>query len=95
MIEKGITYVLTLIALTAILSAAGCTAPTAKDNTTLAGKDVFDPSKFSMATYVMATSDNQSTGLFTVLAIPEREGGDRHLVRAGLGQCLEPHGRLA
>ncbi len=77
MMEKGITYVLTLIALTAILSMAGCTAPTTKDNTTLVGKDVFDPSKFSMATYVMATSDNQSTGLFTVLAYPGEEDGDR------------------
>ncbi len=77
MIKKCITYALTLIALAAILSMSGCTAPTAGDKTTLTGKDIFDPSKFSMATYLMATSDNQSTGLFTVLAYPGEGDGDR------------------
>jgi hypothetical protein len=77
MMKKAITYLIILIALTATLSIAGCAAPNSKDNTTLVGKDVFDPSKFSMATYLMATSDNQSTGLFTVLAYPGEEDGDR------------------
>lgn len=77
MTRKDITFVLTLIAVAAILSMAGCTAPATRDKTTLSGKDIFDPSKFSMATYLMATSDNQSTGLFTVLAYPGEEDGDR------------------
>lgn len=76
MTKKGIIYVLILIALTAIVSTAGCTAP-ATDHSTLAGKDVFNPSKFSMATYTIAAAGNQSPGLLIVLAYPGEKGGDR------------------
>lgn len=70
-------YVLVLIVLAAIVSMAGCTAPATDHKTTLSGKDVFDPTKFSMATYAIVTSGNQSTGLLTLLAYPGEKDGDR------------------
>ncbi|HTY91359.1 MAG TPA: hypothetical protein VMC84_09300 [Methanocella sp.] len=77
MTKKSMTCVLVLIVLAAIVSLAGCTAPSTDHKATLAGKDVFDPAKFSMATYTIATAENQSQGLLTVLAYPGEKDGDR------------------
>jgi hypothetical protein len=75
MTKKSITYILILIALTAIVSMAGCAAPAQEHKDTLTGKDVFNPSTFSMATYI--TEGNQSTGQLKLLSYTGEEDGDR------------------
>lgn len=63
------TYIiLALLAITAIAFTAGCTAPVSHSGV-LYGKDVFNPSRFSMATYSIGVNGSQSlAGSLIVLA---------------------------
>jgi hypothetical protein len=77
MVDKSIKFALILITLAVVVSMAGCTAPATDHKTTLVGKDVFDPSKFSMATYTLAAGGIENIGLLTVLGYPGEKDGDR------------------
>jgi hypothetical protein len=77
MLKKYISGILILAALAVIVSAAGCTAPAQENKDILNGKDVFDPSKFSMAVYSIVLDGSQNAGTFTVLSYPGEDHGNR------------------
>jgi hypothetical protein len=75
MTNKGIVVILILVAVAVLM--AGCTTPAQKIQNILYGKDVFNPDKFSMATYVVGSDPQNATGELIVLAYPGQQAGDR------------------
>ncbi len=78
MIKKSnVVIILLFVAVVAITLTAGCTAPT-QNKDTLYGKDIFNPSRFSMATYVAGIAGEQSSSMdFIVLSSLDENDGDR------------------
>jgi hypothetical protein len=72
--KRNISFIL-MIAV--VLSMAGCTTPAQTNKDTLYGKDIFDPSKFSMATYTIGTEASENIGQLTVLSYTGEADGDR------------------
>jgi hypothetical protein len=77
MIKRSTSIILILAALAVIVITAGCTAP-AQNKDILSGKDIFNPSKFSMATYMMGTTASTDLiGELVVVSYPGEKAGDR------------------
>ncbi len=72
-----ILMILIIAAIAAIVSISGCTTPTHETKTTISGIDLFDPVKFSMATYIQADNVDNNTTQFIVLAYPKEANGNR------------------
>ncbi|HEY3422400.1 MAG TPA: hypothetical protein VGK13_04515 [Methanocellaceae archaeon] len=72
-----ILTILIIAAIAAVVSISGCTAPAQETKNTISGKDIFDPAKFSMATYLEASNIDNNTTQFIVLAYPKEAGGNR------------------
>lgn len=77
-ISKAIVYLALFVAIVAAVAASGCTGNNAPA-TTLEGKDVFDPARFSMARYdmVLNESGNLSHHDFLVTTARNEKDGDR------------------
>lgn len=74
--KRVILTISVIAAIAAMVALSGCTTPE-KMKETLSGKDIFDPAKFSMATYLSASSADNTTSQFMVIASPKEDGGDR------------------
>lgn len=72
-----ILTILIIAAIAAIVSISGCTAPAQETKNTISGKDLFDPLKFSMATYVQASNFDNNTTQFIILTYPREADGNR------------------
>jgi hypothetical protein len=76
--NKSIIFTILIIAaIAAIVSISGCTAPSQETKNTILGKDIFDPAKFSMATYIQASNVDNNTTQFIFLAYPREADGNR------------------
>ncbi len=75
--KDKIVMIILFAALVAITLTAGCTAP-AQNKDTLYGKDIFNPSQFSMATYMAGIAGNQNSSMeLMVLSSLDETDGDR------------------
>ncbi len=72
-----ILMILIIAAIAAMIFISGCTAPAQETKTTILGKDLFDPVKFSMATYLQASNIDNNTSQLLVLAYPKEANGNR------------------
>ncbi len=72
-----ILLILIIAAIAAMVSISGCTAPAQETKTTISGLDLFNPVKFSMATYLQADNIDNNTTQFIVLAYPKEANGNR------------------
>lgn len=72
-----ILLILIIAAIAAMVSISGCTAPVQETKTTISGIDLFNPVKFSMATYIQADTIDNNTSQFMVLVYPKETNGNR------------------
>lgn len=72
-----ILLILIVAAMAAMVSISGCTAPVQETKTTISGIDLFNPVKFSMATYIQADTIDNNTSQFMVLVYPKETNGNR------------------
>lgn len=75
---KIVVYLTLLVAVAAAVTVAGCTG-SKTESSTLSGKDIFDPAKFSLAKYdvTLNVTGNVSHRQFLVLTSQNEKDGDR------------------